>query len=68
MLVAKTENLLNAELGEAFTTWVGLYDPKNKEGGQYVAETYTGDAQIQKPAQPLYTRAPAGWKPPTSIQ
>ncbi|KXN81961.1 hypothetical protein AN958_03369 [Leucoagaricus sp. SymC.cos] len=63
VLIAKEGNLLNADIGKAFADWVNLYDPQNKDGGQYVAETFTGNAQSQNP-QPLYTRAPGNWTPP----
>jgi ABC-type tungstate transport system permease subunit len=53
VLIAKEANLLDAEIGKAFAEWVVLYDPKNKDGGQYVAATYTGNG-----TQILYTRAP----------
>jgi len=66
VLVAKEENLLNAELGEAFADWVGLYDPQNQDGGQYVVEQFTGKAQTKDPKEPLYTRAPENWKPSSS--
>lgn len=66
VLVAKEENLLNAEIGKAFTEWVGLYDLKNQDGGQYVVEKFTGTAQTKDPKEALYTRAPENWKPSPS--
>ncbi|KAJ3575008.1 hypothetical protein NP233_g1378 [Leucocoprinus birnbaumii] len=64
VLVAKPENTLDANITNAFAQWVVLYDAQNKQGGQYVAETYTGTAQTKQPFQPLYTRAPANWTIP----
>ncbi|KAF9443917.1 hypothetical protein P691DRAFT_796946 [Macrolepiota fuliginosa MF-IS2] len=63
VLIAKTENLLDSELGKAFADWVGLYDSQNSDGGQYVVEKFTGNAQTK---EPLYTRAPENWKPSPS--
>jgi hypothetical protein len=63
VLVTKWENMLDTEIGKAFTTWVQLYDPTNKEGGQYVVENYTGTQQTTDPKVPLYTRAPTDWRP-----
>lgn len=64
VLIAKTENTVDAALTSAFAEWVVLYDADNKDGGQYVAETYTGTAQTKQPFEPLYTRAPANWTIP----
>lgn len=66
VLIAKEENLLDAELGKAFGDWVGLYDSQNKDGRQNVVETFTGNAQTAETKEPLYTRAPENWKPSPS--
>ncbi|XP_006456300.1 hypothetical protein AGABI2DRAFT_211210 [Agaricus bisporus var. bisporus H97] len=66
VLIAKEDNLVDKEIGQAFGKWVVLYDEQNKTGGQNVIETFTGTGQTGETKEPLYTRAPVNWSPANS--